>query len=99
MTIKVYCSPSEKIQIEKKAAANGCSVSKYLKKQALADVHSRAMFVELVSCMVSLIETDRLLPSVSDRLFEIAQDVLDGAPLEESRERLAQVCKFENQSH
>ena len=96
MTIKVYCSQSEKIQIGKKAAASGCSVSKYLKKQALADIHNRAMFVELVSCMVSLIETNRLSPSTGDRLFEIAQDVLDGASLEESRERLAQVCKFEN---
>lgn len=96
MVIKVYCSESEKRQIEKRAKAARCSASKYLKKQALSDVHSRAMFVELVSCMVSLIETDRRSPSVSDRLFEIAQDVLDGASLEDSRERLSQVCKFEN---
>lgn len=96
MVISVYCSESEKNQIEKKAKAAGCSISKYLKKQAFADLHSRAMFVELVSNMVSLIETDRLSPSVSDRLFEIAQDVLDGASLEDGRERVAQVCKFEN---
>ena len=99
MIVKVYCSESEKIQIEKRAKAAGCSASKYLKKQALADIHSRAMFVELVSCMVSLVETNRLLPSISDRLFEIAQDVLDGASLEDSRERISQICKFENQSN
>jgi len=99
MVIKVYCSESEKNQIEKNAKAAGCSVSKYLKKQAFTDIHSRAMFVELISCMVSLIETDRLSSSVGDRLFEIAQDVLDGAPLNDSRERLSQVCKFDNQSH
>lgn len=96
MVVKVYCSESEKNQIEKRAKAAGCSVSKYLKKQAFADIHSKAVFVELVSCMVSLVETDRLSPSVSDRLFEIAQDVLDGASLEDGRERIAQVCKFEN---
>lgn len=99
MVVKVYCSESEKNQIAKKAKAAGCSTSQYLKKQAFADIHSRAMFVELVSCMVALIETDRLSPSVSDRLFEIAQDVLDGASLDDSRERLSQVCKFDNQSH
>lgn len=96
MEISVYCSESEKNQIEKRAKAAGCSISKYLKKQALADTHSRAMFVELVSCMVSLIETDRLSSLVGDRLFEIAQDILDGASLEDCQERIAQVCKFEN---
>lgn len=99
MFIKVYCSKSEKNQIEKKAKAAGCSTSKYLKNQAFADIYSRAMFVELVSCMVSLIETDRLAPTVSDRLFEIAQDVLNGESLEESREHMSKVCKFENQSN
>ncbi|PZO20393.1 MAG: hypothetical protein DCF25_06720 [Leptolyngbya foveolarum] len=95
MIIKVYCSESEKSQIEKKALAAGFSTSKYLKRQAFADLHSRAMFVEMVSNMVGLIETDRLSPSVGDRLFKIAQDVLDGASLEDGRERVAQVCKFE----
>lgn len=96
MEISVYCSESEKNQIDSKAKAAGCSASKYLKRQAFVDIHSRAMFVELVSCMVSLVEADRPSSSVSDRLFEIAQDVLDGASLEDGRERIAQVCKFEN---
>jgi len=47
MIVKVYCPESEKSQIEKKAQAAGCSTSKYLKRQAFADLHSRAMFVEL----------------------------------------------------
>lgn len=96
MEISVYCSESEKNQIEKKAQAAGYSISKYLKRQAFADLHSRAMFVELISCMVSLIERDRLSPSVSNRLFEIAQDVLNGASLGDSRERMAELCKFED---
>lgn len=99
MVIKVYCSEQEKRQIESKAKANGCSVSKFLKQQAFLDIHSRAMFVELMSCMVSLIETDRLSPTVSDKLFDIAQRALDGEPIENCREAVAQVCKFENQSH
>lgn len=99
MIIKVYCSQSEKQEIEKGALEAGySSTSRYLKDKAFADYHSRAMFVELVSCMVRLAETDKLPSTIRDDLFEIAQAVLDGQSVEESRALIAEVCSLATKS-
>jgi rubrerythrin len=96
MFIKVYCSDSEKKQIEKSASDAGfTSVSKYLREKAFAEEHHRATLVELISHMVKLVEAELLPPEMSDKLFAIAQDVLDGKPISKSREKIAEVCSFE----
>jgi rubrerythrin len=100
MFIKVYCSDSEKKQIEKSASDAGfSSVSKYLREKAFAEEHHRATLVELISHMVRLVEAESLPAEISDELFGIAQDVLDGQPISKSREKIAEVCSFETQGN
>lgn len=98
MFIKVYVSPEEKSQIEKSAKHDGAtSVSKYLKAKAFAEEHHRATLVELISCMIKLIEAETVSPGVSDELFEIAQEVLNGQSILKCREAIAEVCRRESE--
>lgn len=97
MFIKLYCSESEKSQIEKDAKNAGySSTSKYLRNRAFADDHGRATLVELLACMVKLVEAEDVDQRISDELFSIAQAVLDGQSISKSREKIAEVCSFES---
>lgn len=99
MIIKVYCSQSEKQSIENKAVKAGYrSTSKYIKDKAFADNHSKATFVELISCMARLAEAGKLPSTVGEDLFEIAQAVLDGQSVQEGRARIVEVCSLATQS-
>lgn len=97
MFVKVYVSPEEKAQIERDAQKNGASsTSKYLKGKAFADSYNRAAIVELIGCIVRLGEADSISSNVSNQLWKIAQDVLDGAPIEDCRKRITEVCQLES---
>lgn len=97
MFVKVYVSPEEKAQIERDARRSGAaSTSKYLRRRVFADSHQRAAIVELIGHIVRLGEADTISSNTSKQLWKIAQDILDGAPIEESRERIAEVCHVES---
>jgi len=100
MFIKTYCSPSEKKKIESEAVNAGySSTSAYLKDKAFSDNINKATLVELVSCMVKLIEAKELPTTTKDDLFEIAQAVLDGQSVSEGRKRISEVCSLASQSN
>ena len=97
MFVKVYVSPEEKAQIETDAQKNGASsTSKYLKRKAFSDSYNRAAIVELIGYIVRLGEAESINPDVSEQLWKIAQDILDGASIEDCRRRIAEVCQLES---
>lgn len=100
MFIKVYISKEEKEQIEKSAKASGASsLSGYIKAKAFADDHQRATLVECVSCMIRLVEANEVSASVSENLLAVAQKILDGQPIPESRAKIAEICSLADQSN
>ena len=97
MFIKLYCSEDEKAQIERNAKDAGYgSTSKYLKSRAFAEEHQRATVVELISCMIKLVEAKEVNANIPDELFEVAQEVLNGQSILKCRERIAEVCERES---
>ncbi len=74
------------------------TISGYLLRMALSDFHERAMLVELVMCMIQLIEAQAAGEEAKEELKAIAQSVLDGEPISEARETISEVCRLANQS-
>ena len=99
MIIKVYCSKEDKETIQKNAAAVQLNSSKYLRLKGLSNLYERAAFVELISCMVRLLDADTVQGSVRDDLFKVAQDILDGGSINEARARIVEVCSHANQGN
>ncbi len=97
-TLKVYCTDSEKVTIEQRSDVEGLTTSRYLLRSALNNLNQRAMLVELVMCMIQLMEAQAAGEEAKEELKEIAQSVLDGEPISEARERISEVCRLANQS-
>ena len=99
MIIKVYCSEEDKETIQKNAEAVQLNSSKYLRLKGLSNLYERAAFVELISCMVRLLDTDTIQNSVRDDLLRVAQNILEGGSINEARARIVEVCNYADQGN
>lgn len=100
--IKVYCTDSEKIVIQRLAEAAGYSkLSQYLRDQALNE-SSRMMLIELIGYMIQLLDSDLRAEEnakAKTELLAIAQSLLDNQPIEQARADVAEVFWNDHQNH
>ena len=90
--IKVYCTSNEKQRIVAVAEQENLTASKYMLRKGLSDLHERATVVELISCMVQLLEAGTIREGIQSELLEIAQSVLEGKSISEARTLVSEVC-------
>lgn len=100
--IKVYCTGSEKVAIQKRAMAAGYDkLSPYIRDTAL-DESNQMMLAELIGYMVQLVDGDFRVEEQADmkvKLLAIAQLLLDGQPVEQARADIAGVFWHDHQSY
>ena len=100
--IKVYCTDSEKIAIQRLAKTAGYSkLSQYMRDAAL-DESSRMMLTELIGYMVQLLNSDLRAEenaNAKSALLAIAQSLLYNNPIKQARADIAEVFWNDHQSH
>lgn len=100
--IKVYCTGSEKVAIQKRAMAAGYDkLSPYIRDAAL-DESSQMMLAELIGYMVQLVDGDFRVEEQADmkvQLLAIAQSLLNGQPVEQARADVAGIFWHDYQGH
>ena len=98
-TIKIYCTAAEKERIQSIAEAEDLTTSKYLLSRGLSDLRERATLIELIGCMVRLLDTATVRDRVRGDLLNIAQAVAEGRSISEARAQVAEVCKDADQGN